>query len=125
MFVIGETLDLPNSRRDHLRPDDLLFLGRKKRTPLDPKKGWKGMVKRGGLPEDCTLHWLRKTCATRLLRAGVDIASVAKVTVTVHTVLLKHYASAGEARQREVVTQHAAFAACRHMGCSTGKSCSG
>jgi len=108
MIVPGDVLNLLKARCDGLDPSDLLFPGRKKDAPLDPKKSWPKIVKVAALPEDCTMHWLRKTCATTLLRAGVDIASVQKVTGhKTAAVLLRHYASAGEARQREVVTQHA------------------
>ena len=110
MIVTGEVLEKLKARCEGLKPDDLLFPGRKPTTPLDPKKSWPKLVKKAGLPTECTLHWLRKTTATRLLRAGVDVASVAAVTGhRTHAVLLRHYASAGEARQREVVTQHAAL----------------
>lgn len=103
----GAVLDMLKVRCEGLEPDDLLFPGRKKTSPLDPKKSWPKLVADAGLPEDCTLHWLRKTTATTLMRAGVDIASVQKVTGhKTAAVLLKHYASANEARQREVVTQH-------------------
>jgi integrase len=107
MIVLGEALDMLRARCEALEPDDLLFPGRLKTSPLDPKKSWPKLVKKADLPADCTFHWLRKTTATRLLRAGVDVASVAAVTGhRTHAVLLRHYASAGEARQREVVTQH-------------------
>lgn len=110
LIVTGEVLDRLRARCEGLESDDLLFPGRKRTTPLDPKKSWATLVSKAGLPDDCTMHWLRKTAATTLLRAGVDIASVAKVTGhRTHSVLLKHYASAGEARQREVVMQHAAL----------------
>ena len=103
----GEVLDQLRVRCEGLEPDALLFPGRKATTPLDPKKSWPKLVARAGLPDDCTLHWLRKTAATTLLRAGVDVASVAAVTGhRTHAVLLRHYCSAGEARQREVVAQN-------------------
>jgi integrase len=38
MFIVGESLDLLRVRCAELEPDDLLFDGRKKTTPLDPKK---------------------------------------------------------------------------------------
>jgi integrase len=110
MILTGDLLERLKTRCDGLESGALLFPGRKKTTPLDPKKSWPKLVQAAGLPDDCTLHWLRKTTATRLLRAGVDVASVAAVTGhRTHAVLLRHYASAGEARQREVVTQHAAL----------------
>ena len=110
LIVTSEVLDQLRLRCEGLGLDDLVFPGRKQTSPLDPKKSWPKIVKAAGLPPDCTLHWLRKTCATTLLRAGVDIASVQKVTGhKTAAVLLKHYASAGEARQREVVTQHASL----------------
>ncbi len=107
MIVMGEVLEMLKARCDGLEPDGLLFPGRKATSPLDPKKSWPKLVQKAALPDDTTFHWLRKTTATRLLRAGVDIASVAAVTGhRTHAVLLKHYCSAGEARQREVVTQN-------------------
>jgi integrase len=108
LIVIGEALEMLKARCEGLKHDDLLFPGRLKTSPLDPKKSWPKLVLRADVPADCTFHWLRKTTATRLLRAGVDVASVAAVTGhKTHAVLLRHYASAGEARQREVVTLHA------------------
>ncbi|MCU0974190.1 MAG: site-specific integrase [Burkholderiales bacterium] len=104
----GEVLDMLAARCEGLQPDELLFPGRLKTTALDPKKSWPKLVTAAGLPDDCTMHWLRKTTATTLLRAGVDIASVQKITGhKTAAVLLKHYASAGEARQREVACLHA------------------
>lgn len=106
----GEVCEGLKARCEGLCDDDLLFPGRKPDKPIDPKKGWANLIEKAGLAEDVTMHWLRKTAATTLLRAGVDIASVAKVTGhKTHAVLLKHYASAGEARQREVVARHAAL----------------
>jgi integrase len=110
MIVTGTVLDMLKARCDGLEPDSLLFPGRKASTPLDPKKSWRKLVTAAQLPEDCSFHWLRKTAATRLLRAGVDVASVAAVTGhRTHAVLLRHYASASQVRQREVVGQHAAL----------------
>jgi len=93
-----------------LEADDLLFPGGKRTTPLDPRKSWASLVREAGLPSDCTMHWLRKTAATTLLRAGVDFASAQKVTGhKMASVLLRHYASSSEVRQREVITQYASL----------------
>ena len=82
MIVTGTVLEMLKARCDGLEPASLLFPGRKASTPLDPKKSWRKLVTAAQLPEDCSFHWLRKTAATRLLRAGVDVASVAAVTGT-------------------------------------------
>lgn len=109
MFIpTGEVYDLLKARCEGLEPGALLFPGRKKTTALDPKKSWPKLVEAAGLPEDCSLHWLRKTSITTLLRQGVDVASVAKISGhRTHAVLLRHYASAGEARQKEVARLNA------------------
>jgi len=121
LIVPDHVLNFLSARCNGPEREDLLFPGRTKDAPPDPKTSWPEIIRAAGVPHDCKLHWLRKNCATTLLRAGVDIASVQKVTGhETAAVLLRHDATAGEARQREVVTQHAGPCR-RYRGCQAAQ----
>lgn len=61
--------------------------------PISTKvnKGFNAMVRDAGLPEEVTPHWLRHTCATWLMEAGVEMWEAAAFTGMTVAVLEKHY----------------------------------
>ena len=54
--------------------------------------GFEGIVRDAGLDPDITPHWLRHTCATWLMEAGVDMWDAAAFTGMTVAVLEAHYA---------------------------------
>jgi integrase len=55
------------------------------------RTGFEGIVRDAGLSEEVTPHWLRHTCATWLLEAGVEPWEAAAYTGMSVAVLIKHY----------------------------------
>jgi integrase len=56
------------------------------------RTGFEGIVRDAGLPADITPHWLRHTCATWLMEAGVDMWDASAFTGMTVKVLEDHYA---------------------------------
>lgn len=56
------------------------------------RTGFEGVVRDAGLPPEITPHWLRHTCATWLMEAGVDMWDAAAYTGMTVKVLEDHYA---------------------------------
>jgi integrase len=55
------------------------------------RTGFAGCVADAGLPAEITPHWLRHTCATWLMEAGVELWQAAAYTGMTTAVLEKHY----------------------------------
>lgn len=56
------------------------------------RTGFEGCVRDAGLPAEITPHWMRHTCATWLMEAGVDMWDAAAFTGMTVAVLETHYA---------------------------------
>lgn len=55
------------------------------------RRGFAACVKDAGLPRDITPHWMRHTCATWLMEAGVELWQAAGYTGMTTAVLERHY----------------------------------
>jgi integrase len=55
------------------------------------RRGFASCVQDAGLPEEITPHWMRHTCATWLMEAGVELWQAAGYTGMTSAVLEKHY----------------------------------
>lgn len=84
-----KALDEAAAAKSGRRLDHVLHHGG---APIATKvnKGFDAVVKDAGL-KDVTPHWLRHTCATWLMEAGVDLWEAAAYTGMSPAVLLKHY----------------------------------
>jgi integrase len=68
----------------------VLHHGGRKLTKI--RTGFEGIVRDAGLAGEITPHWMRHTCATWLMEAGVDMWEAAAYTGMTVAVLEKHYA---------------------------------
>lgn len=86
-------------RQQYAQEDcDNLFISRygKKPSPQSFNKNLKGYLDRAGLDTEVSAHSLRKSCATRYLRNGVDINRIAKMLGHSNIATTQIYAKAAE-----------------------------